>query len=136
MNTGLLSIDEHYIGEFGDKRLLKKGIMLFKKMCETLTMNISKLAGNRAAEVGIHRFLDNDNVTQEEIEASIAEKTVKNIGQLEEILIINDTSEISYPSQKQKKDSFGSTGNKYGNGFFIHGGFRNEVQFPFAHTIC
>jgi hypothetical protein len=115
-----LASNDYFIGEFGDKRLLKKGIEIFKKMCEKLTINIRKLASDRSTEVSIHRFLDNENVTQEEIEKNIAEKTIKNIGDLNEILIINDTSEVSYSSQKQKKAFFGSTGNKYGNGFFIH----------------
>jgi hypothetical protein len=101
-------------------------------MCEKLTMNIKKLSGNRATEVSMHRFLDNDNVTQDEIEKSIAEKTVNNIGNLEEILIINDTTEVSFPSQKQKKFFFGSTGNKYGNGFFMH---PNIVVDPNKKTI-
>ena len=83
-------------------------------------MNIKKLAGNRAEEVGIHRFLNNDDVTQDEIEGSFNVKTIKNIRNLEDILVINDTTEVSFPSQKQKKASFGSTGNRHGNGFFMH----------------
>src|SRR5258708_4861147 len=107
MNSSEISENEYFIGKFGDKRLLEKGIQLFKMMCEKLTMNIKKLSGNRATEVSMHRFLDNDNVTQDEIEKSIAEKTVNNKGNLEEILIINDTTEVSFPSQKQKKFFFG-----------------------------
>jgi hypothetical protein len=54
MNATELNTNEYYIGTFGDKRLLEKGILLFKMMSEKLTMNIRKLAGNRAAEVGMH----------------------------------------------------------------------------------
>ncbi len=132
MNATELSTDKYYIGNFGDKRLLEKGVLLFKMMCEKLTMNIRKLATNRTTEVGMHRFLNNDNVTQEEIEASIAEKTVKNIGNVEDLLIINDTTEVSFPSQKQKKVFFGGTGNEYANGFFMH---PNIVIDPNKKTI-
>jgi len=132
MNNVALAGNEYFIGEFVDKRLLKRGIELFKKMCEKLTMNIRKLASDRSTEVGIHRFLDNESVTQEEIEKSIAEQTIKNIGDLKDILIINDTSEVSYPSQRQKKAFFGPTGNKYGKGFFIH---PNIIVNPVNKTV-
>lgn len=95
MEVAEICNSEYYIGKFGDERLLKKGIILFKKMCEKLTMNIRKLSGDRSLEVGIHRFLDNDTVTQEEIEKSIAQKTVKNIGDLEEVLTPFSTFNLS-----------------------------------------
>jgi hypothetical protein len=50
------------IGRFGDKRLSRLGGLLFKRLCEKLTVCIKSLGGDRATEVAFNRFLSNENV--------------------------------------------------------------------------
>ena len=115
------SADQDYsIGYFGDARLHKRGILFCQKMCEYLTSTIRKLSTSRSMEVANHRFLSNRRVTQEEIESSIAKKTSENCAGVDHVLIVNDTSEISYPRQKNKKSKFGPTTCSDIKGFFIH----------------
>ena len=65
-------VSDFLIGNFGDKRLLKTGALLFKKMMKKMTMSISKLSGNRAMQVAFGRFLSNEKTTSGEIELALA----------------------------------------------------------------
>jgi hypothetical protein len=71
-NTQLLYRDDEVltdfkIGEFNDRRLACTGALLFKRMCEKLTVCVKSLANNRALEVSFGRFLGNKKVTSDTI---------------------------------------------------------------------
>lgn len=113
-------VSEYVVGEFKDKRLLKTGALLFKRICSKMTICIKQLANNRAMEVSFNRFLHNSKTSVDEIEHALAKQTNISCTNKTHVLCIQDTVEVNYPKQKIKKDSFGPTGNKNIKGFFAH----------------
>lgn len=118
------NVTDFFIGEFQDKRLMQIGALLAKRICSKMTVCIKKLAANsRALEVGFGRFLRNKKVTVSEIETHLAQSANNNCIGIKHVLNINDTVEVAFPSQREKKTSFGpTTGNKKTKGFFSHPG--------------
>lgn len=113
-------VSSFVIGGFGDKRLLATGALLFKRVCNKLTLSIKNLAGTRALEVGFGRFLRNDNVSIAEIESTLITKTNNNCIGKTHVLAISDTVENTFPGQEIKKDKFGSGSDKETKAFFGH----------------
>ena len=110
------------IGKFGDLRLMRLGALLFKRTFERLTICIKSLGGNRATEVAFSRFLSNENVTPEIISAELAEKTNAACSNIPHVLCLQDTLQLTYPTQSLKKENFGPTGDSGTNGLFVHPG--------------
>ena len=48
------------VGKFGDTRLARVGALLFKRICEKLTICVKSLGGDRATEVAFGRFLSKE----------------------------------------------------------------------------
>ena len=113
-------VSDFVIGSFGDKRLCAIGGLLFKRLCSKLTVCIKNLAETRALEVGIGRFLHNENVSITEMEHALVEKTNHNCIGLPHVLGISDTVENTFPGQRIKKSNFGYTSEKCTKGFFGH----------------
>ena len=115
----------HYaIGRFGDTRLARVGALLFKRLSEKLTISIRTLGGNRATEVAFNRFLENKKTRVDTIVNELAKKTNEACRGKNHVLCLQDTVQLTYPSQSIKKDCFGPTGdsesspivcNKYAN---------------------
>jgi len=104
-----------------DVRLQNKGVQIYQKICHNLTINVKKLSdGRRDIEMSFHRFLDNYSVTKQEIEKIIANQTNQNCKSLSHVLIVNDTTEVAFPTQNNKKSNFGPTGYFDYKGFFVH----------------
>ena len=124
-------VSDFRIGYFGDERLLKTGALLFKRMASRMSICIKKLAGNRALQVAFNRFLSNENARMEEIEKSLADKTNVNCKKKKHVLCIQDTVEVNYSKQPEKKAKFGSNRNKNGEevrGFLAHPGLILDAQ--------
>lgn len=125
-------VSDFIIGEFGDRRLLKTGALLFKKMMKKMTICIRQLSENRALEVAFGRFLSNKKTTESEIELSIAHKTNENCLHKKHILCIQDTIEVNYSSQPNKKNEFGTNRNKKEKrdvkGFLAHPGLILDAE--------
>lgn len=110
------------IGIFGDIRLAKIGALFFKRLSEKLTVSIKSLGGNRATEIAFHRFLENDNVKPSIIIDEFSRKTNDNCANKEHVLCIQDTVQLTYPTQENKKVDFGSTSDPNTKGLFVHPG--------------
>lgn len=100
-------VTSYIIGSFGDKRLCKTGALLFKRITTELTTSIKKLARTRALQVAFTRFLSNKRTSALEIEESYVVNTNKNCLNKAHILCVQDTVEINYSSQSNKKSSLG-----------------------------
>lgn len=120
VETCHLNFSNATIGFFGDLRLQKRGQKLFSQLCKSMVMNIRGFTQSRGDEVATFRFLGNPNVTKEELELSAAKKTDANCKNARHVLIVNDTCEITYPTQEKKKVGFGATTHRETLGFFIH----------------
>ena len=110
------------IGKFGDTRLARIGGLFFKRLHEKLTICIKSLGGDRATEVAFNRFLSNENVEPELISDELAKRTNESCLGKSHVLCIQDTVQLTYPTQPLKKDDFGPTGDANTKGLFVHPG--------------
>ena len=112
-------VTDFVIGKFGDKRLMQTGALLVKRLCQGMSTTIRKLAKFRALEVSMGRFLKNKKVTTDEIISEAAKKTGA-AAKDRHVLLIQDTCEFNFPTQRTKKADFGRTTYKDVRGFFLH----------------
>ncbi len=130
------------IGKFGDTRLMRVGALLFKRMTEKLTVCIKSLGGNRATEVAFNRFLDNEKVDTSPICAELYKKANDACADVSHVLCLQDTVQLTYPTQSLKKDNFGPTGDSNTKGLFVHPGIivdasnRNVLGMSGIITWC
>jgi len=110
------------IGKFGDTRLSRVGALLFKRLFEKLTICIKSLGADRATEVAFNRFLSNENVEPEIISEELSKKTNESCVGKTHVLCIQDTVQLTYPTQPLKKEHFGPTGDTNTKGLFVHPG--------------
>jgi hypothetical protein len=59
--------DAHYVGDFGAERLAAVGADLLRALEERRTVVVKRLGGTCADEIRYGRFLNNENVTHQEI---------------------------------------------------------------------
>jgi hypothetical protein len=83
------------------------------------TTCLRNLADNRAEQVKLRRFLENDSVTVEEMVSSRA-MFVAAAATGRHVLAIQDTSEINYQAQSGRKHGLGKVGNGTDAGLFVH----------------
>ncbi len=110
------------IGGFGDTRLARTSALLFKRLFEKLTICIKSLGGDRATEVAFNRFLSNESVESNIISDELSKKTNESCFNKSHVLCIQDTVQLTYPTQPLKKNSFGPTGDSNMKGLFVHPG--------------
>lgn len=110
------------VGKFGDIRLAKVGALFFKRLFEKLTVCIKSLGGNRSTEVAFNRFLSNEDVRPEQISDELARKTNEGCLGKSHVLCLQDTMQLTYPTQLHKKSNFGPTGDSNTKGLFVHPG--------------
>ena len=80
------------------------------------------MGGNRATEVAFNRFLSNKDVNPDAISCELAIKTNDACLDKEHVLCIQDTVQLTYPTQSFKKNNFGPTGDENTKGLFVHPG--------------
>lgn len=119
MSTADLLVDEHCIGVFGDERLCKNGILLFKRIIERGTVCLRQLSDNRAEQRRLNRFLEHFNVTWQEIIRHGTERTAK-VASGRHVLAIQDTSEFDFSAHQQRTAGLGPTSGGKGYGLFLH----------------
>ena len=135
-------VGSYKIGNFGDVRLARVGALLFKRIQEKLTVCIKSLGGDRATEVAFSRFLSNDNVTTDIICSELAEQTNKACVGKSHVLCLQDTVQLTYPTQEAKKSEFGPTSDSDTKGLFVHPGVivdasnRDVLGLSSAITWC
>ena len=109
--------DEHRF--FWRRAAKKNGARLLQRICDRQTICLRKLGNNRAEKVKFLRFVLNDRVTAAKIAASQRSRIAKAaVGR--HVLVIQDTSEINYESQRGRKRGLGTVGNGSDVGLFVH----------------
>ena len=89
-------------------------------MCAHISASLRQLADSRAEKVGLTRFFRNDRVTvAAEISATCAARTAQAAAG-RDVLVIQDTSEVNYPSKAGRKRGLGRVGNGKDAGLFVH----------------
>ena len=115
-------VGEYFIGGFNDTRLARVGALLFKRICSCLTTCVKSLGNNRALEVAFGRFLGNSRVNANDIAQVLATKTNAACCGKKHVLCVQDTVQLTYPTQPIKKGKFGPTGDANTKGIFTHPG--------------
>ena len=111
--------EPHYVGDFGDERLAAAGADLLRALEERRTVVVKRLGGNRADEVRYGRFLNNENVTHQEI-LDVEGQRVGRSAKGRDVLAIQDTTEMNFSGHTGSKKGFGTVGNGEDIGLFLH----------------
>jgi len=107
------------LGYFGDARRERFGEFVAQRMAERQTVCVRKLADDRAGQLRVRRFLTNEAVGIEEMVSHRA-MFVAAAAKGRHVLAIQDTSEINYQAQKDRKRRLGTVGNGSDVGLFVH----------------
>jgi len=112
---------------FNDSRLEKTFSSFLEHISSRYTTVIHQLSEDRAEEVSFHRFLNNVKVTPERIISEHWNKSSIDLSG-KHILVLGDTSTISFSPNKNRTDLgyIGSNTNK--TGFFLHASLLLEAQ--------
>ena len=103
---------------FGDIRVTHRAEWLMERIATTGSVVPHKLGETRAGEMAIHRFLSSPYVSVERIADELAARTaVQCAGR--HILVVQDTTEITFAGRDKKRRGFGVAANGE-IGFFIH----------------
>ena len=97
----------------------KNGARLLRRVCDRQTACIRKLGDNRAEKVKFRRFLMNERVTVFKMVAHQRAR-VAALAAGRHVLAIQDTSEINYEAQRERKRGLGTVGNGSDVGLFVH----------------
>jgi len=107
------------LGYFGDERRERCGEFVARRMSERQTVCVRNLADDRAEQLRVRRFLANEAVTVEEMVSHRA-MFVAAAAKGRHVLAIQDTSEVNYQAQKDRKRRLGKVGNGTDVGLFVH----------------
>ena len=107
------------LGHFGDERLKKMAPGCCGALAHRQTVCLRKLGDDRAEKVKFRRFLMNERVTVAKMVASQRAR-VAAWRRCRHVLAIQDTSEINYEAQRERKRRLGTVGNGSDVGLFVH----------------
>lgn len=109
-----------WIGEFGDARRAERGAWIFDRIVSTGSLVVRTVGGDRAGELGMHRFLSAPEVTREEIIETLGTQTGARC-RGRRIVAAQDTTELNFSGRDRARRGLGAAGDGKTPGFFIHG---------------
>ena len=104
---------------FGDIRVDERGDWLLDRIVATGGLVVRQLGQTRAGEMAVHRFLSSPYVSVERIVETLAGRTADRCAG-RRILMVQDTTEITFTDRDRKRRGFGPAANGTTTGFFIH----------------
>ena len=104
---------------YGDIRLEARGDELIERISGLGTLVLRKVGGNRAGEVGAHRFLSSAKTSVEAIIGTLAERT-RQAAQGLDIVCAQDTTDLNFGGAHGTRGGLGIAGNGRMSGFFAH----------------
>lgn len=120
----------NFAGKFQDTRLAKRGALIMSDLLQSRNSSIRQSFSNKGKQKGVYRFLNNQNVTEEELIESCAERASL-LCKGKHLLVVNDTTEINLQNNVGRIE-FGSGAGLVGNnkdvGFFVHLGLTIDVE--------
>lgn len=115
------------IGEFGDKRVARRGALVFNRVVSTGSLVQRRVGKTRAGEMGMARFLESPAVTKEEILETVAKRTARNcVGR--RIVVAQDTTEVNFSGREAGRWDLGRGGDGKSLGFLIHAAVAVDVE--------
>lgn len=120
-----------YFSDLKDKRLLNRGNSILNRLFSSSVHSIRQLAQSDSEAKAMYRFLQNDNVSENDIIKNMSLNCADAVGE-RSVLCIQDTSDVNLYNHKnriRKDDSIGRTNAEHGGlGFHIHPSFVIDSQ--------
>ncbi len=104
---------------FGDKRLAYRATVFFERMVKRTSCTLRRVGRGRAEELSFGRFLGNNKVTAEQIQAAAGRQIGERARGLH-VLAIQDTTEVNFQRHAGKVHGLGPVGNGTDRGLFLH----------------
>ena len=105
--------------ELGDKRLTRRAVAVGARMAGRTDASMPEQMEDWGEMKGAYGLLNNKKVSLEKLTGPHRAATLKQARAEEVILLIEDSTELDYSSQKQKK-GLGPIGNGHGRGLILH----------------
>lgn len=106
--------------EFGDARLTKRARKLAEVLSQRPNISIPAAFQSKADMEACYRFFDNEKVTPDKILQPHVEKTYQRVGQLEFVLLVQDTTELDLTRPEQQVEGAGVMDCESRRGAFYH----------------
>lgn len=97
----------------------RRGERVFEAIVESGSLVVRQFGGDRAGEVGAHRFFEAPDVSFETIGDRFAART-RHAAQGRRIVVAQDTTEINFSGRDRGRKGLGPAGNGKALGFFVH----------------
>ena len=97
----------------------RRGERVFEAIVESGSLVVRQFGGDRAGEVGAHRFFEAPDISFETIGDRFAART-RHAAQGRRIVVAQDTTEINFSGRDRGRKGLGPAGNGKALGFFIH----------------
>ena len=108
-------------------QLERRGEWVFEQIVETGSVVIKTIGGDRAGEIGAHRFLEAQDVSVGSICNHFAERTAVACAN-QRIVVAQDTTEINFAGRDKARTGLGPAGAAGSTvGFFMHAGIAIDV---------
>jgi hypothetical protein len=119
-----------FSGSFGDERIDKRAQKALSQLLKGRNSSIRRITENKAEQKGFYRLLDNENFSEEKIEAAIV-KRCSELSVERHVLCLTDTTEFNLDPNRGriKPDSgAGKTTREGILGFMLHGSFVVDAE--------
>ncbi len=103
----------------GDVRTERRADWFIGRVVSTGSVVLRQIGQDRAGEVAAHRFLSSPYVSAETVSGTLAARTAEQCAG-RHVVVVQDTTEISFSGASHKHKGFGPAGNGKDPGFFIH----------------
>ena len=105
-----------------DRRLTQRLLLVAQRMFDSPDKSLKATSRGWAEVMGAHRFFENEKVTEEAVLAPHREATLHRVQEQGRVLVLQDTTEVDYSSQKELEGK-GSLSVEQRQGFFAHSQF-------------
>lgn len=105
-----------------DRRLTKRLLRVTQRMFDSPDKSLKAASRGWAEVMGAYRFFENEKVTEEAVQAPHREATLRRVQSQERVLVLQDTTEVDYSSQKELEGK-GPLSVEERQGFFAHSQF-------------
>ncbi len=106
-------------GFCGDIRVSRRFEKLLEEIASSGSLVVRKIGGDRAGEIGAHRFLGSERTTPGAIVEEAAERTARAC-RGRRVVAAQDTTEINFCGRDKGRRELGRGGDGTSLGFFIH----------------
>ncbi len=119
-DTAQWAIRQYKTLDLPDARLEKRCLMTVLTWANNPQDSINQASENWAQAKGAYRFIENDRVTSESLQAPISDATAHACADYDTIIAVQDTTTLSFNSARQAKGLGTINDSSYARGMFYH----------------